>query len=131
MPLTGATTPAYPANAANPATSQPRPIAATDPGAAREGSRLPLSADLKASRTLTSSPDEFRADFRTASARRTLPRPGRASGWCRPAGAGSANDQRTAHFAYAARGAVRVGTGGNLRPGLRRLSDTRAGNGGQ
>jgi len=51
MPLTSATIPAYPANAPNAATSQPRPTAVTDPGAAApEGSPPPLSTDLKASR---------------------------------------------------------------------------------
>jgi len=51
MPLNSATAPAYTADPTKMATSQPRPIVASDPGAASPGgSSPPLRSDLKASR---------------------------------------------------------------------------------
>ncbi len=93
MPLNSATAPAYTADAAKMATSQLRPIAATDPGAAAdpgaaslEGLPPPLRSCLKASRDAhilhLTSPSRFLAAPR---------RGGRFPGWTAlPACAGQA-----------------------------------------
>src|ERR1022692_2788146 len=106
MPLNSATAPAYTADAAKMATSQLRPIAATDPGAAAdagaaspEGLLPPLRSGLKASRDAhilhLTSPSRFLAAPGAVDASPAGPRfrPGQAG---RPGGtnAGAANAAR-------------------------------------